>query len=254
MLIVLGAVLVITMVLNLFLLFVIRQMSVITNRQVQQHFSRELEFCTEELEEKLKELKTAQDSLQGIRQQIQEQKAVQQSMLVYGQDDHKPGQAAVVKRNARYRSAESLDTYRYIRDHMKPDYQELVKKAVERKKETGEEQDLCGSILKKLDFETAYRLVTSPAKEQERILNRLLTKEEQEFLEQTAPGGEFTDIIARLDKIRQYRMLHSSEVVVQCGEKDQDQKQYGSVKVEYDPDIHEGIRLRMGSEMLDYSL
>jgi len=242
------------MVLNLFLLFVIRQMVVITNRQVQQHFTRELEFCTEELDEKLQKLHTAQNQLQGIQDQIREQKAVQRNMAVYNQSKSSTGQAVTVKGNARYRSPESLDTYRYIRDHMKPDYKELVQKAVERQSGTSEIWSLCQSILAKLDFETTYHLVTRPEGEQEQIMKEMLTDEELQILEEAAPREDFPDIILRLDKVRQYMQLHSPEVVVQCGEKEEDRKQYGDVKVEYNPNIHEGIRLRMGSGVLDYSL
>lgn len=252
--IILGAVLVITMVLNLFLLFVIRQMVTITNRQVQRHFTRELEFCTEELDGKLQELHAAQNRLEGIEKQIQEQKAVRKDMAVYGQGRNRTGQAAVVKGNARYRNGESLETYRYIRDHMKPDYEELIQKAARRQSGTEKIWNVCRSMMEKLDFETTYRLATMPEEEQGRILKELLTEEELQVLEEAAPSEDFSDIIIRLDKVRQYMMLHSPEVIVQCGEKDQDRKQYGSVKVEYNPNIHEGIRLRMGSGMLDYSL
>lgn len=254
MLVVLSAVLVITMVLNLFLLFVIRQMVLITNRQVQKHFSQELEYCTEELDEKLARLNDTQEQLRCVRQQLEEQKRAQKSIAVAREENRQAGTAAVVRGKVRYQSGESLETYRYIRDHMKPDYRDLVRRAVECRPESDETWDCCSKIVEKLDFDTVYRMITRTEEEQHQILEQVLTEKERQALELVAPEAEIPDFARRLDKVRQYIKIYSPEVVVQCGEKEEDQKQYGEVRVEYNPHIHEGIRLRVGSGVLDYSL
>ena len=58
-----------------------------------------------------------------------------------------------------------------------------------------------------------------------------------------------------MDAVRQYLKLHDPLIRVESGEPGiQDIPEEEGLQMEYNPQIHEGIRLHMGAGVLDYSL
>lgn len=248
--IILAAVLLVMAVLNVFLLFVIRQIVVITNRQVQRHFTVELETLGEEVEGALERLAEARKELQETERK---EKA-----------PGEPGAARPVSRglsqvpgfsHPRYRSEESLETYRYIRDHMRLDYSGYIRQALDWRPEPDEVWTRLKGVMDKLDFQTMYGLILMQDGERETALSELLTEEEQAALEQAAPAELYPDFSGRMDAARQYLKLHDPVVRVESGDPDaQNRPEEDGLRVEYNPQIHEGIRLHVGAGVLDYSL
>lgn len=251
---VLLAVILVMAVLDVFLFFVIRQIVIITNRQVQRHLTAELEVCGKELEETMGRLLEARQELEAAEQQ----KAA--AVEAQGEDQAVSGAAlsrlAPVPgfRHPRYRSEESLETYRYIRDHLKLDYEELVRRALEICPAPDAEWENCRRIREKIDFSRMYELLLRPQEEQDACLEELLTEEELATLERVAPGGQYPDLTVRMDMVRQYIRFHDPQLWVECGDKDLQKEGDGRIRVSYNPQIHEGFRLHIGQGVLDYSL
>ena len=75
------------------------------------------------------------------------------------------------------------------------------------------------------------------------------------MLEQAAPAELYPDFSGRMDAARQYLKLHDPVVRVESGDPDaQNRPEEDGLRVEYNPQIHEGIRLHVGAGVLDYSL
>ncbi|MCD8077290.1 MAG: hypothetical protein LUE63_02725 [Lachnospiraceae bacterium] len=265
MLILYVAVLLVMAALNVFLVFIIRQMVVITNRQVQMHFSREMGRCTGALDEKLAELSETEERLREVTQRVKEQEAAARRA------GSQIGSASSVKREGSssslfyqsgvsYSDREALDLYRTIRDGMDLDYEGLIRAVAQQSRAPERDWELSGQILEKLDFDFQYRLVTASPALREELLHASLNGEELSALERIAPIRDYPDPIKRMDRVRQYRMLYDPRVRVICGEKSRegspgpDETTGEEIYLEYDPAIHEGIRVRMGDGVLDYSI
>ncbi|MBS6396017.1 MAG: hypothetical protein KH452_02515 [Clostridiales bacterium] len=247
---ILAAVLLVMAVLNVFLLFVIRQIVVITNRQVQRHFTVELESLGTEVEGMLERLAEARKELQETeRKETAPQEAETTASVARGLSQV-PGFS-----HPRYRSEESLETYRYIRDHMKLDYSDYIRQALASRPQPDQVWERLRDVMDKLDFQTMYGLLLMQDEERETVLERMLTKEEQAALEQAAPLDLHPDFSDRMDAARQYMKLHDPVIRVESGDPDvRNRPEEEGLRVEYNPQIHEGIRLHMGAGVLDYSL
>ncbi|MCD7807498.1 MAG: hypothetical protein LUH19_09215 [Lachnospiraceae bacterium] len=259
MLILYIAVVAVMALLDLFLLFVIRQIAVITNRQVQQHFARELGKCSGSLDEKTGELADLQDKIKTAELRLQELQAAAKRTANGPAAQAQPVQqgsgSLFYQSGIDYRSEEALEIYRYIKEHMELDYDGIVEQA--RKLAPASEDPLwegCGKLLEKFDFDLTYQLTTSDEEKRQEILKERLTEEELNVLNQVAPLSEYPDTVSRIDRVRQYRKINDPTVRVICGEKELDQQQRKGVLTQYDEGIHEGIRIRTGTGVLDYSL
>lgn len=249
--IILFAVLLVMAVLNIFLVFIIRQIVLITNRQVQRHFTVEMDAMAGELDEVMGRLAQAKKEL--VAEEAGQKEA--EGLRAPGQPAAQLSLSAVAGfRHPRYRSEESLETYRYIRDHLKLDYKELIRKGQEHCPIPDRTWECCRTIQEKVGFEQMYHLILLPEDRQAQYLQELLTEEELAVLEQVAPEEWNADISVRMDEVRQYVRLHDPRLRVECGDPEGLGEEFGDVQVEYNPQIHEGIRLHIGSEVLDYSL
>lgn len=260
MLILYVAVLLVMLVLNLFLAFIIRQAVVITNRQVQAHFSRQLARGADAVDKKLEELHELETQVRKEKARLEEYRAaLEESGRTAPGAEAAAGAASgtgslFYQSGVAYRSAEALEAHRYIKDHMELDYDGLVQAALKLRRDPGRDWEVCGSILGKIGFEELFRLTTCAKESAAKELEALLTREELETLERLAPESAGLELSKRIDRVRQYRMMHDPQVRVRCADKEQDQVRHGEVITEYDPRIHEGIRLRVGAGVLDYSL
>jgi len=250
---VLLAVILVMAVLNIFLLFIIRQIVLITNRQVQRHFTVQMDQMSEDLDQTLEKLAEAR---QALKEETSSQKRPARGGAATG---------CILRlclrrtgfpdfQHARYRSEESLETYRYIRDHMKLDYDRLIAEARKHCPAADACWLACRSILEKLNFEKLFDLILMPEEEQKAELALVLSPEELDYLEQVAPEQNGRELSERVDEIRQYVKLHTPKLRVESGDPDCPVTESDEMEVVYNPQIHEGIRLYMGPLMLDYSL
>ena len=250
--IILAAVLLVMAALNVFLFFVIRQIVVITNRQVQRHFTVELESLNAGVEETLVRLAEARKELQETQERGEAKRAEEAAAAAPA-----PGGLAQVPgfSHPRYRSAESLETYRYIRDHMKLDYEDYIRQALAARPEPSGTWTYLNGMMEKLDFQTMYSLTLMQDDEREKALSELFSQEERDAMEQAAPADQYPDFTGRMDAVRQYLKLHDPVIRVESGDPAAgDRPEEEGLRVEYNLQIHEGIRLHIGDGVLDYSL
>ncbi len=249
---VLLAVIFVMAVLNIFLLFIIRQIVLITNRQVQRHFTVQMDQMSQDLDQTLEKLAEAR---QALKEETSSQKRPAREEQTQAASSGCASDAPVPGfQHARYRSEESLETYRYIRDHMKLDYDRLIAEAKKHCPAADACWLACRSILEKLNFEKLFDLLLMPEEEQKAELASVLTPEELEYLEQVAPEQNGRELSERVDEIRQYVKLHTPKLKVESGDPDCPVTESDEIEVVYNPQIHEGIRLYMGPLLLDYSL
>ena len=254
------AILLVMAVLNLFLAFIIRQTVNITNRQVQAHFSRQLAKSAEALDGKLdelsdveKQLEAAKEELEIYRRKLNEEKKTASTSAGIRQTQTGTG-GLFYQSGIDYRSTDALEAHSYIRNHMKLDYGKLVDAALELRRDPGHDWEVCGRILEKIDFETLFELMSSDEDRSAKRLGELLDAEELEVFERIAPAQDGADFAKRIDRVRQYRKMHDPTVRLRTGDINQTKPEGRDVVIEYDPGIHDGIRLRVGDGMLDYSL
>lgn len=249
---VLLAVILVMAVLNIFLLFIIRQIVLITNRQVQRHFTVQMDQMSEDLDQTLEKLAEAR---QALKEETSSQKRPAREDQPQAASSGCASDAPVPGfQHARYRSEESLETYRYIRDHMKLDYDRLIAEARKHCPAADACWLACRSILEKLNFEKLFDLLLMPEEEQKAELALVLSPEELDYLEQVAPEQNGRELSERVDEIRQYVKLHTPKLRVESGDPDCPVTESDEMEVVYNPQIHEGIRLYMGPLLLDYSL
>ena len=196
-----------------------------------------------------------QNSMAGTRKTLNSFNVTQGATVTVESGAPKVGSVPILQ-VAQYRPEDLKEGYRAIRDSFglsKRERKELIAAAVEDavKKQAGR-GDAAKKLYDALDFDTIYRLGTMDDAEQLETLKANMDSEERELLNDYLQSyGDYNfDIADFRDWLRDLEVLEGSGVSVRCGDAEICEEE----GLEFDETIFEGIQVRVGNRLYDYSI
>lgn len=259
--IIFGAVLIVMVVLNVFMGFVIRQIVLITNRQVRQHVTRELEKCTAAVDQKMEEIKDMELQKEELQDDISSLEGVVLSLKTSPFYAPRPIARELFIPTARYIDNTFFDNHKLVSDMMKGvDQKEIVRniRRVHAYSGNREDYDTACGLLKFLGVETAYELCTVSPQLQVETLRGVLTGREAEMLErflETLDEDEEFDSLNFRTYLREIRTEQDPVMYIRTGDRDMDCSGLGDEVVhQYDDNISEGLKIIYQNQSFDFSI
>lgn len=249
------AVLLVMIVINAFLFMALTGITARVNRQIQKFYQGKLELFNglaaekeERLEHLRSEIRTEEQHLQEVREEIASAVPVQepQPPLVFGAPA------------AGYRNEDFTEQYRLVRKAFECDAKSVLSEVIEKEKQEEGSMALpyVESLLAKFPFETRYQIMTLPESDQLELVKEILSGEESSLLSVYLKEHEDFDVLSFLAEMENYRKEHGKEFVIRtgAGEKLELGDFPEEVRQETDENICEGFKVFYGSHMYDYSL
>ncbi len=237
--------------LTLFLLLVIRGLAQAVKARLKRGFADSVSTYDELIEAKSRELRALEGELAPRDEGLPPvTPAVRAS--------HVPDQLP----NAAFANGAFAQTYRLVRSAYAFDTADAVRDAVRRAPEaTRERAGRCAtarSIRSLLDHETLFDLVSLPSERQLAVLRDALDRDGANLLEDYVRERGWSDALAFSQWLDAVCLIESDEVVVTVGEGSSfDPTRFScgrSVRVNISPDVCEGVLVRVGGTLYDYSL
>lgn len=258
------AVLAVVIFLFLFIFTAIRQIAIRIREQVRGRYLEELSVFDRIYKEKMDRLKEIQEEQELLDSNIMK-KGGNISEKQDSPDETKTGaagQAASVSGGdvpvSRLSSPDFFEEYRYVKNAFVQNRDALVRAASEDEPDIMWELGaIAEKILKVIPEETAFSMSTLEPGEQLELLNEFLDGRSKELLnwyqkhekEENAPF----EILSFWSYVKNLADLYDSDITVYTSDRNYQASEPG-VKTVYDGTICEGIRIRRGSRVYDYSL
>lgn len=268
-----AAVCFVLLIMNLFMLFVLRQMVKSTGRRIEKDAGR-IFASYEELIEKesgrLQELMEETETLRTKREDV----SVPSVSGLPGGGQHSPSVRTI---SAPFQEEDFQALYRKIKKEFQYPPEELIRNL---KRETQEEvlqdrgrKQLLQSLMEMLDFEVLYQISTLTESRQREIMEEVLTGEEYGLYQEWKAAFPERDVIAfadwlaleyaKLDTVITVRIPEEREGITDPSDSredsvmtDTEEKISGQDGVQFqtDPSICEGIRVYYRGRLYDYSI
>lgn len=258
------AVLAVVAFLFLFIFTAIRQIAIRIREQVRGRYIEELSMFDRIYKEKMDRLKVIREEQELLDSNIMK-KGGNASKERESRDEKKTGAAgntAPVTGGdfpvSRLSSPDFFEEYRYVKNAFVQNRDELVSEvAADEADILWELGVIAEKILKVIPDETAFSMSTLEPEEQLELLTECLDERSRELLnwyqehekEETAPF----EILSFWSYVRNLADLYDSEITVYTSDRNYRASKPG-VRTVYDGTICEGIRIRRGSRIYDYSL
>ncbi|GEM_PF-6827293 len=195
------------------------------------------------------------NSMAGTKKSLNSFNAMQSAPLNAEGGYGKVGSVPILQ-VAQYRPEDLKEGYKAIRNSFglsKAERKELIEKAVQNavSRHNGR-GDAARKLYEALDFDTIYKLGTMDDAEQLEALKGAMDSDEKGLLDDYLQSyGEYSfDIADFRDWLRDLETLEGSRVSVRCGDAEICQEE----GLEYDETIFEGIQVRVGNQLYDYSI
>ena len=250
MLYIVAAVLIILIVMNLFMVMVLRQMALSTGKQIEKDAIRLFAAYDSVLDRKSQELEALE---QEIKEKSQEMK-LKGSLPVQAVRREAAAEACVV--SGRYRDDTFSDDYQRVKENFSFDPTLVLDHIKSQIPDSRKELVLVEGILDKLSFDSCYEMMTLPAKDQNEILDEFLTEDEKKlhhsYIEET--GNE--EVQSFYQWLTDRRRILDTDMELRVGVSLRERaKELGSeVSSSYDPEICEGFQVKAGNRIYDYSI
>lgn len=259
--IIFGAVLAVMVILNLFMAFVIRQIVVITNRQVRQHVTRELESCTAAVDQKMEEIQEMEREKEKLQSEISSLEGVVMSLKTSPFYAPRPIARELFIPTARYIDNTFFDNHKVVSDMMKGvDQKEIVRNIRERYAYTGnrDDYDTACRLLDFLGVDTAYELCTVSPQLQVASLQEALSGQDRKmldrFLASLGEDEEF-DALSFRTYLKEIRTEQDPVMYIRTGDREMDCSDWGGDLVhQYDSNISEGLKIIYQNQSFDFSI
>lgn len=250
MLYIVVAVLIILIVMNLFMVTVLRQMTLSTGKQIEKDAIRLFSAYDEVLEKKSLELQKLEQELEEKRQE----EKLGETMPVQAVSQASAGEACVV--SGRYRDDTFSDDYQRVKENFSFD-PTLVLDHIQRQiPDSRKELALVEGILGKLSFEDCYEMMTLPTKDQNEILDEFLTEDEKKLHHSYMEASGDEEVQAFYQWLTDRRRILDTGMELRVGVslKDRAKELETQVASSYDPEICEGFQVKAGNRIYDYSI
>ena len=256
------AVLAVVAVLFLFIFTAIRQTALRIREQVRGRYLDELSMFDRIYKEKMDRLKEIREEQELLNSNIMKKGG---NAAKAKESDGETGKAVYASVSSggdipvsRLSSPDFFEEYRYVKNAFQQDRDEIVRGV------SGDEPDImwqlgeiAEKILKLLPEETAFSMSTLEPEEQLGILDEFFDESSKELLnwyqEHEKKEEVPFEILTFWSYVKNLADLYNGEITVYTGDHDYKAALPG-VKTVYDDTICEGIRVRRGSRIYDYSL
>lgn len=246
---------------NAVIFYILRTAVQTTERQVREHFVRQLAVYDSEVEEKQKKSLELDAELTDMKKEASDMKEiidVLKSSPFY--QPHKSEGEKLVPL-AHYVDKKFFDSYRTAKDLMSILNKEAIIERVQSHvsyKGDLERYRILSSILETLSFDTVYELETVSAAEQLEVLDEGLSAEQHplflEYVEELEDPRTFS-ALAFLDWLRCEQSREDPTLYVYTGEEKENLDHVGGqVRTCYDRNICEGLRIVYQNQVYDYSI
>lgn len=247
------ALILVILVVNLFLIYVIKNLSKKFKSQMQDIIIKNLGSYDDLIEEKERKLNDLNNELSKVEDEISRSQVVakeiasNQKMIASSYFGHKVTE---------YENDSFFTNYQYIKDSFNMDYAGKVEEFIKNNQATDVElYELYKSISKKLDIDTYYNIMKVEESKQEECLRALLSKEEEKVINEyylkydELVIGEFYEFINdQLMKLDTNIVIKGNNDFRYLEELDP------RITFENDSSIIEGIKIIYRGKVVDYSL
>ncbi|MCC8139687.1 MAG: hypothetical protein LIO67_05230 [Lachnospiraceae bacterium] len=255
-------VLVIMLAMNVFLFLVFWTAVQRADSQVREIFYRKLQdihSMSKERMEKLEQTERSCEEMEERLQELQDEERKRKKVQVYqtaGAQKLQPLSAVSVS-SARFRNTEIKEQYRYIRDHMDIDTNEVVRAFAAGLSDEPSDAEAYETLAGKFPFEARYELLTLSEEDQAQVLFATLSDTERSILNdylETCEDGSL-DVLSFFDYVESEARLRDGTIQVYTGDRENPLTiQDTRVRWARDPAICEGCRIRYRDCLYDYSL
>ena len=258
------AVLVVVAFLILFIFVAIHQTALKIREQVRGRYLEELSMFDQLYEEKMDRLKAIREEQELLNSNIMKKEGSSSETQEYTKEPAADGGVQTASAPggdipvSRLSSPDFFEEYRYVKNAFVQNWDSLIRAAA------ADEPDvmwqigkIAEKILQILPKETVFSMSTLEPDEQMEILNECLDERSKELLnwyqenekEEQAPF----EILSFWSYVKEMADLYNSEITVYTSDRNYQAPEPG-VRTVYDDTICEGIRIRRGSRVYDYSL
>lgn len=249
------AVLLVLAVMNLFMLFVLRQMVRLTGKQVERDAGRLFGMYDELIEKKSRQL----EELEKERERIKSLSAISETEKSGAGEMSLPVQISGTVKEAPYQDEAFSRTYRRVKAEFAFSPSQLAKALKDEEAESGEERALrqvFKALEELLDFENLYRLSSLNLEQQEALLKEILSPEEAQVFCQWKKMQKSGDIVGFADWVKAENARLDSKMTVQIPLEvlEVNEAEDGEVLYQEDSSICEGARIVYKGRMYDYSI
>lgn len=258
---VLAAVLIVMMAMNGVIFYILRTAVRTTEHQVREHFARQMTVFEGTVEEKQRESRELDEQLSDMKKEASDMKEIID--VLKSSPFYKPHKSEGEKLVplAHYVDKQFFENYRIAKDMLAVlDKKKIIEQVQSLITYTGDAKryKLVSKLLKTLDFNTVYELETVSGERQLQVLDEALQGEQHELFIEYVKGlkdplsfriMEFTDYL------RVIQSANDPTLYIYTGDKDDRfGEDNGEMKVLYDSNICEGLRLVYQDQVYDYSI
>lgn len=260
MVIVLAVVLAVMLIMNGVMFYVLHMAAVVTGKQVNACFLRELEAYDGYLDKKGEENLQLAEEKKGLQKEITDMQGIMVSLKTSPFYAPRPVPRDLFVPSARYIDNDFFDNHKLVTDRMRDmDKAEMMGRIREKNPYAGdmERYHAACRILQSLPLNVLYELSTMEGKVQLGILKDSLEGIDRELLEEYVGGlGDAPfDSLNLMTWLREVRTAQDPSMYVRTGEEGDDFSAYGQdVVTQYDGNISEGIKFIHQNKLFDFSI
>lgn len=260
MIIVLAVVLAVMVIMNGVMFYVLRMAVIVTGKQVDACFVRELEAYDGFLDQKGRENQQLEEEKKGLQKEITDMQGVMVSLKTSPFYAPRPVPRDLFVPSARYIDNDFFDNHKLVSDRMRGlDKGVIMRRIREKNPYAGdlERYRAACRILEVLQLDALYELATMEGSAQLKVLRESLEGEDRKLLEEYAdvPEDGSFDGLRFVSWLREVRTAHDPGMYVRTGERRDDFSAYGQdVVTQYDGNISEGMKFIHQNKLFDFSI
>lgn len=247
------AVVVVMVVLNVFMLFVVRSVAAVVGRQIRKETQKLFAAYEPLLVEKSKELRDLEQKLKDIQpQSILETPEPKQmskgpaAVVVSGGEAH---------RNRAYRNPLFADGYRSVQSRFTIEPEAVIGQVAQEKTVEDQKVTLATWIVEHISFDMVYRLSTLTPEMQWQLLWDTMDKEMQPLFKAVAGSEDTFQMVDFYHDMKTICAYETGTLFVRTGgEKDDFAGLSDDVVTVLDPSICQGVQIVTGNKMYDFSI
>lgn len=258
--IVLATVLAVMLIMNGVMFYVLRMAAMVTRRQVNACFVRELEAYEGFLDEKGEENRQLAEEKKDLQKEISDMQGVMVSLKTSPFYAPRPVPRDLFVPTARYIDNDFFDNHKLVGEQMKSlDKAEVMERIREKNPYAGDREryESACRFLEGLGTGTLYELVTMDGERQLQALRESAQEPDRELLEEYVREREDAvfDGLGFVSWLREVRTANDPSMYVRTGEEQEDFSGDGQdVVTQYDGNISEGIKFIHQNMLFDFSI
>lgn len=252
---------VIMLAMNAFLVLVFWTTRQRAEAQVKELFYRKLEDMEQVAKSRLDEMAEVEEKIQMQEERLLNLKNRQKTMESWQPEGvRSTGSVSPLSVKAvHYRNTEAMEQYRYIKEQLNLDTNQIVKEVVKQLENLEQEHQIHQQLLEKFPYEIRYQILTMPQKEKLEVMDQVLTAEEKDILEQYLAlypkSREDLDVPGFFDYVVSEAEERDGTVWVYTADSHNPLKVKDErIQWRHSPDICEGCRIRYKNRLYDFSL